>query len=62
MAAATTTLPAILTLEEYLHTAYHPDCDFVDGILEEREALYSPDISRCLVFFKWPRLACSSFG
>jgi Uma2 family endonuclease len=36
MAAATTTLPAILTLEEYLHTAYHPDCDFVDGILDER--------------------------
>jgi Uma2 family endonuclease len=36
MAAATTTLPATLTLEEYLQTAYHPDCDFVDGILEER--------------------------
>ena len=36
MAAATTTLPATLTLDEYLHTAYHPDCDFVDGSLEER--------------------------
>jgi Uma2 family endonuclease len=25
-----------LTMEEYLHTSYHPDCDFVDGQLEER--------------------------
>jgi Uma2 family endonuclease len=36
MAAATQTVPALLTLEEYLQTAYHPDCDFVDGHLEER--------------------------
>ncbi len=28
--------PALLSLEEYLHTSYHPDCDFVDGLLEER--------------------------
>ena len=27
---------ATLSLEEYLHTAYHPDCDLVDGLLEER--------------------------
>ena len=25
-----------LTLEEYLSTSYEPDCDFVDGHLEER--------------------------
>ena len=36
MAAATQTVPALLTLEEYLRTSYHPDCDFVDGVLEER--------------------------
>jgi hypothetical protein len=36
MAAATQTVPALLTLEEYLGTSYHPDCDFVDGHLEER--------------------------
>ena len=42
MAAASQTIPELtptpqaLTLEEYLHTAYHPDCDFVDGFLEER--------------------------
>ncbi len=35
MAAAAQPMPE-LTLEEYLHTAYHPDCDFVDGHLEER--------------------------
>ena len=27
---------ALMTMEEYLHTAYHPDCDFVDGVVEER--------------------------
>ena len=36
MAAAPQPIPELLTLEEYLHTAYHPDCDFVDGYLEER--------------------------
>jgi Uma2 family endonuclease len=36
MAAATQTVPELITMEEYLHTAYHPDCDFVDGRLEER--------------------------
>jgi Uma2 family endonuclease len=36
MAAATQTVPALMSLEEYLRTSYHPDCDFVDGHLEER--------------------------
>ena len=27
---------ALVTMEEYLSTMYHPDCDFVDGTLEER--------------------------
>ena len=35
-AHATAAAPAELTLEEYLHTSYHPDCDFVDGHIEER--------------------------
>jgi Uma2 family endonuclease len=28
----------LVSLEEYLATAYEPDCDFVDGCLEERNA------------------------
>jgi Uma2 family endonuclease len=36
MAAAPQPSPELLTLEEYLQTSYHPDCDFVDGHLEER--------------------------
>lgn len=28
--------PATLTLEEYLHHVWRPDCDFVDGRSEER--------------------------
>jgi Uma2 family endonuclease len=31
MAAAT-----LVSLEEYLKTSYEPDCDYVDGVLEER--------------------------
>ena len=25
-----------VSLEEYLHTVYEPDCDYVDGVLEDR--------------------------
>jgi Uma2 family endonuclease len=25
-----------ISVEEYLHTIYHPDCDYVDGAVEER--------------------------
>ncbi len=34
--ATVTASSALLSLEEYLHTSYHPDCDFVDGRLEDR--------------------------
>ena len=27
---------ALVSLEEYLATSYHPDCDYVDGMLTER--------------------------
>ncbi len=27
---------ALLTIEQYLHTSYSPDVDFVDGVIEER--------------------------
>ena len=30
------TAPLPLTMDEYLHTSYKPDVDFVDGVLEER--------------------------
>ncbi|MDQ2925893.1 MAG: Uma2 family endonuclease [Acidobacteriota bacterium] len=30
------TAPTLLSIEEYLHTSYHPDADFVDGEIEER--------------------------
>jgi Uma2 family endonuclease len=28
----------MVSVEEYLHTAYDPDCDYVDGYVEERNA------------------------
>lgn len=33
MATAT---PLPISMSEYLHTSYHPDCDYVDGTIEER--------------------------
>lgn len=29
-------LPTLVSVEEYLHTAYDPDCDYVDGVVLER--------------------------
>jgi Uma2 family endonuclease len=29
-------IPATLTVDQYLSTMFHPDCDFVDGRIEER--------------------------
>ncbi len=31
-----TSAPAFVSVDEYLHTTYHPDCDYVDGELEGR--------------------------
>jgi len=36
MAAATAVSLPFLTVDEYLHTSYEPDADYVDGVLEER--------------------------
>jgi Uma2 family endonuclease len=30
------TAPALMTMEQYLHTSYSPDVDFVDGDIQER--------------------------
>jgi Uma2 family endonuclease len=30
------TASTLISIEEYLRTSYHPDCDFVDGLIEER--------------------------
>ena len=28
--------PTLLSIDEYLHTSYKPDVDFIDGAIEER--------------------------
>lgn len=30
------TIPAAVPLSEYLGRTYHPDCDYLEGVLEER--------------------------
>ena len=34
----TNSIPPPIAIREYLHTRYEPDCDYVDGILEKRNA------------------------
>jgi Uma2 family endonuclease len=29
-------LPTLISVDEYLHTVYEPDCDYVDGVVLER--------------------------
>ncbi len=54
MATATQAFPALLSLDEYIHTTYRPDCEFVDGYLEER-SLGTPKLAylqtRLLIWF-----------
>jgi hypothetical protein len=30
------TASTLISIEEYLRTSYHPDCDYVDGEIQER--------------------------
>ena len=32
----------LVSVEEYLRTTYHPDCDYVDGVIEERNVGEGP--------------------
>jgi Uma2 family endonuclease len=36
MVSAEGPVPATMTVDQYLSTMFHPDCDFVDGRIEER--------------------------
>ena len=36
MTTPTPNLPSLISVEEYLHTTYRPDVDYVDGEIEER--------------------------
>jgi len=47
--AAATQLP--ISVSEYLHTSYRPDCDYVDGVVEERNLGEFDHASVLLVWF-----------
>ena len=42
-----------ISVSEYLHTSYHPDCDYVDGIIEERNLgeLDHAEVQRALLLW-----------
>ena len=40
----------LVSLEEYLHTAYRPDCDYIDGELEERNVGEQPHANLQIIF------------
>ena len=44
---------ALVTVEEYLNTSYDPDCDYVDGVIEERNVgeLEHADLQSAIVTF-----------
>jgi hypothetical protein len=56
--AATQTLhtPTLLSIDEYLNTDFHPDCDFVDGQIEHRrppEGFYTEQEMKELFVGEW---------
>jgi Uma2 family endonuclease len=42
-----------VSVSEYLHTSYHPDCDYVDGVIEERNLgeLDHAEVQRALILW-----------
>lgn len=48
---------SLVSVEEYLATTWHPDCDFVDGILVERNVGQKDhsNIQRALLVWFWER-------
>jgi Uma2 family endonuclease len=56
------TTPALMTIEQYLHTAYSPDVDFVNGDIQERN-LGEKDHGRLQgLLFAWFLAREASFG
>jgi Uma2 family endonuclease len=50
-------LPNLVSVDEYLHTVYKPDCDYVDGIILERN-VGEKDHSKAqleIQFYLWER-------
>lgn len=44
--------PVLISVEEYLHTSYRPDCDYVDGEIEERHVgEYTHNKIQALILF-----------
>ena len=52
MATAT---PTTVTIDEYLHTSYRPDCDYVDGEVEERNLGEKDHAEVASAFIYWFR-------
>lgn len=50
MATAT---PLPISVSEYLHTSYRPDCDYVDGVIEERNVGEIPHAELQRWFIRW---------
>lgn len=44
------TTPLLISVEEYLHTVYRPDCDYIDGEVQERNMGETPH-ARLQIFF-----------
>src|SRR5580658_9304995 len=47
----------LISVSEYLHTSYRPDCDYVDGVVEERNVgeWSHATLQAAIVAFFWTR-------
>jgi Uma2 family endonuclease len=50
-------LPTLVSVDEYLHTSYRPDCDYVDGVILERNVggKDHSKLQRAILFYLWER-------
>jgi len=48
-----TSAQPLISVSEYLHTSYQPDCDYVDGVIEERNLgeLDHAEVQRALILW-----------
>jgi Uma2 family endonuclease len=49
--------PTLVSVDEYLHTVYRPDCDYVDGMILERNVGEKDHgkLQRAILFYLWER-------
>ena len=50
-------LPTLVSVDEYLHTVYEPDCDYIDGVILKRNVGEKDHgkVQLAILFYLWGR-------